>query len=121
MVGSNEAQRHREQEARPDQARGCWRWNIEEPTSGADDQAKNESDDCGSHNTALLRTRSNRNRNPICGADAGYANAIGGQLLPNVDSLPRLRLEPGTTPPTALPATLPHSPATSEGRAFALP
>ena len=101
MVGSNEAHRHREQEARPDQARGCWRWNIEVPASGSDDQAKKESDDGSSHNTALLRTRSNRNRNPMCGADARYANAIGGQLLPNVDSLPRLRLEPGSNRRTA--------------------
>jgi len=77
MVGSNEAHRHREQEARSYQARGCWRWNVEKPTSGADDQAKNESDDGGSHNTALLRTRSNRNRNPISAADTRYANAIG--------------------------------------------
>jgi hypothetical protein len=77
MVGSNEAHRHREQEARPDQARGRWRWNIEEPASGADDQAKHESDDGGSHNTALPRTRNNRNRHPITGADARYANAIG--------------------------------------------
>src|ERR1700687_4153764 len=77
VVGSDEGHRHGEQEARSNQARGCWRWNIEEPASGTDDQAKNESDDGGSHNTALLRTRSNRNQNPISGADARYANAIG--------------------------------------------
>jgi hypothetical protein len=77
VVGSNEAHRHREQEARSNQARGRWRWNIEEPASGTDDQAKNESDDSSRHNTALLRTRSNRNRNPISGADAKCENAIG--------------------------------------------
>ena len=76
MVGSNEAQCHGQQEARPDQARGCWRWNIEEPAAGADDQAKNESDNSGSHSSALLRMQSNRNRNPIDDADAKCANAI---------------------------------------------
>jgi hypothetical protein len=77
MVCSNEAHRHREQEARSNQARGCRRWNVEEPASGTDDQAKNESDDGSKHSTALLRTRSNRNRNPISGADAKCENAIG--------------------------------------------
>ena len=77
MVGSDEAHRHGEQEARSNQARGCWRWNIEEPASGSDDQAKNESNDGSSHNSALLRTRSNRNRNPISAADAKCENAIG--------------------------------------------
>ena len=77
MVCSNEAHSHCEQEARSNQARGRWRWNIEEPASGTDDQAKNESDDGSRHNTALLRTRSNRNRNPISGADAKCENAIG--------------------------------------------
>src|ERR1700736_2810709 len=77
MVCSNEARRHREQETRPNQARGCWRRNIKEPASGTDHQAKNESNDGSSHGTALLRTRSNRTRNPISAADARYANAIG--------------------------------------------
>jgi hypothetical protein len=77
MVGSNEAHRHREQEARSNQARRCRRWNVEEPASGTDHQAKDQSDDGSRHNTALLRTRSNRNRNPICTADAKCENAIG--------------------------------------------
>ena len=76
VVGSNEANSHREQEARSNQTRGRWRWNIEEPASSTNDQAKNESDDSGSHSPALLRTRNNRNRNPISGADARYATAI---------------------------------------------
>jgi hypothetical protein len=37
MVGSNEANSHREQEARSDQARGRWRWNIEVPASSTND------------------------------------------------------------------------------------
>jgi hypothetical protein len=76
VVGSNEANSHREQEARSNQTRGCRRWNIEEPASSTNDQAENESNDGGSHDSALLRTRSNRNRNPISGADARYATAI---------------------------------------------
>jgi len=52
-------------------------FNIEKPTSRTDHQAKNESDDGSRHKTALLRTRNNRNRNPIGGADAKYENAIG--------------------------------------------
>src|SRR6266849_3149436 len=47
MVCSNEAHRHREQETRPNQARGCWRRNIKEPASGTDHQAKNESNHSG--------------------------------------------------------------------------
>jgi hypothetical protein len=41
VVGGNEANSHREQEARSNQARGRWRWNIEEPASSTNDQAKN--------------------------------------------------------------------------------
>jgi len=76
-VSSNKARRHGEQEARPDQARRRRGRNIEKPASGTDGQAKNESDDGSSHNTALLRTPSNRNRNPTNAADAKCANAIG--------------------------------------------
>jgi hypothetical protein len=37
VVGSNEANSHREQEARSNQTRGRWRWNIEEPASSTND------------------------------------------------------------------------------------
>ena len=101
VVCSNEAHGHGEQEACSNQARGCRRWNIEEPAPGSNDQAKNESDDRSSHNTALPRTRSNRKQNPINGADAKCENAIGWRPLLYVDSLPYLRMELGSNRRTA--------------------
>ena len=77
VVGSNEAHRHCQQEARTNQTRRCRRWNVKEPASSADDKPEDESDDGCSHSSALVRTRSNRNRNPISGADAKSENAIG--------------------------------------------
>jgi len=85
MLGRDESKGHRKEEAGSYQAWGRRRWNIKEPASSADNKAKNESDDCCSHSSTLLRTRSNRNRNPIGGADAKGANVIGWRALPNRD------------------------------------
>jgi hypothetical protein len=44
MIRSDETQRHRQEETGANQARGCWRRNVEEAASRANDQSQNESD-----------------------------------------------------------------------------
>ena len=87
MIGHDKSEGHCEEQACSDQTRRRWRWNIKEPASSAHDKAENESDYGGSHSSTLLRTRSNRTRNPTGSADAKCENVIGWRALPNRDWL----------------------------------
>ena len=54
MVGRDKSKGHGEEQAGSNQAWGCWRWNIEEPASGADDQSQEQSNYSCDHSSTLL-------------------------------------------------------------------
>ena len=60
MVGDDEAQGHREQEAGSNEARWGQRWDVEKPASSAHNETENEAYSTCDHDISLLRRRSNR-------------------------------------------------------------